>query len=766
MRSSHLPFKISSLLISFILLFSAQNIFAQPTWKSTFENNPNLVTKLVPKNDSTFFGFCHYSKFFQKSTDGGVSWNTVIGFDSNYTILDGSFINQNIGWIIGYNWDTYLGVVFKTTNGGTNWIKQSVSNQYSTGRAVYFLNENTGWLGLQNSAGGILLATTDGGQNWSKSVFSGVWGISRIKFLDNDNGWILGFNHFLNKTTNGGINWIPITINNVPYSYNSDNDFFPIDMDSGFALVTSFNTGLQTSSIMKTSNGGNNWNLMFSYTDNLTSNSRGFDKINFINSQTGYINGEFNFLFKTTNGGFNWNQVNTNCPLLVSSLLFLNETNIIAGGGPTQAGSGARYNMIIKSTNSGINWSIKDHNWYLNFSDVYFKDLQNGLAVADTGYIFKTTNGGTNWNKLFKNSSIGIRNFNYIDENILCGIGSGGKIYRTTNFGNDWNQVQPSSIQGINDLKIVNSEIGFASGSNGVALKTSDGGQNWFNLAVPIASDYSCTGIDFINENTGWVIANKVGGAPPFFYQYYQKIIKTTNGGNEWSVVMDNTNATTVFSKLKFSDANNGYLINYNSIAKTTDAGATWNSLGSNSNINYSTIKALNPNVWLAGGKETVNGNYRGAIYKTTNAGLSWNMQFSENGTSVYGSGVNSLFKLDSMNVWFCGDMNAIFKSTNGGNVFVSQISSIVPEGFSLKQNFPNPFNPTTKINFDLKNAAFAMLRVYDITGREVRTLVYEKLTAGSYSYDFNAIELPSGVYFYQLQADGFVETKKMILLK
>nr|MBP9095726.1 T9SS type A sorting domain-containing protein [Ignavibacteria bacterium] len=65
-----------------------------------------------------------------------------------------------------------------------------------------------------------------------------------------------------------------------------------------------------------------------------------------------------------------------------------------------------------------------------------------------------------------------------------------------------------------------------------------------------------------------------------------------------------------------------------------------------------------------------------------------------------------------------------------------------------------------------LKNTAFAMLRVYDITGREVRTLVNEKLSAGSYSYDFNASELPSGVYFYQLQTDDFIETKKMILLK
>lgn len=105
--------------------------------------------------------------------------------------------------------------------------------------------------------------------------------------------------------------------------------------------------------------------------------------------------------------------------------------------------------------------------------------------------------------------------------------------------------------------------------------------------------------------------------------------------------------------------------------------------------------------------------------------------------------------------------------STYGVTTEISNLgeSSLIAD-YKLSQNYPNPFNPTTKINFDLKNSAFASLKVFDITGREVRTLVNEKLSAGSYSYDFNASELPSGVYFYQLKTDGFIETKKMILLK
>ncbi len=161
---------------------------------------------------------------------------------------------------------------------------------------------------------------------------------------------------------------------------------------------------------------------------------------------------------------------------------------------------------------------------------------------------------------------------------------------------------------------------------------------------------------------------------------------------------------------------------------------------------------------WATGFYGTYN-----AVSKTTNAGLNWILQFNSPVRII-----NPVFILDENNAWFGGADNVIYKTTNGGGIIsaINHISSNIPNGFSLLQNYPNPFNPTTKINFDLKNAAFAMLRVYDITGREVRTLVYEKLSAGSYSYDFNAVELPSGVYFYQLQTDGFVETKKMILLK
>jgi hypothetical protein len=90
----------------------------------------------------------------------------------------------------------------------------------------------------------------------------------------------------------------------------------------------------------------------------------------------------------------------------------------------------------------------------------------------------------------------------------------------------------------------------------------------------------------------------------------------------------------------------------------------------------------------------------------------------------------------------------------------------IIPLVYLLEQNYPNPFNPTTKIRYDLPRYEFVNLSVYDVLGREVETLVNEKLYPGSYEVEWNASSYPSGVYFYKLISGNYVQTKKMMLLK
>ncbi len=88
------------------------------------------------------------------------------------------------------------------------------------------------------------------------------------------------------------------------------------------------------------------------------------------------------------------------------------------------------------------------------------------------------------------------------------------------------------------------------------------------------------------------------------------------------------------------------------------------------------------------------------------------------------------------------------------------------PNNYQLKQNYPNPFNPTTNFEFEIANSGFVTLKIYDILGKEVATIINEELRAGKYNYQWIAIGLTSGVYFYQLRARDFFDTKKLILLK
>jgi len=96
----------------------------------------------------------------------------------------------------------------------------------------------------------------------------------------------------------------------------------------------------------------------------------------------------------------------------------------------------------------------------------------------------------------------------------------------------------------------------------------------------------------------------------------------------------------------------------------------------------------------------------------------------------------------------------------------ISQTSSIIPEHFSLSQNYPNPFNPVTNLEFGISDWGFVSLKVYDILGKEVSTLVNEKLSPGNYKVEFDGSGLPSGVYFYRITAGEFTDTKRMLLVK
>ena len=136
--------------------------------------------------------------------------------------------------------------------------------------------------------------------------------------------------------------------------------------------------------------------------------------------------------------------------------------------------------------------------------------------------------------------------------------------------------------------------------------------------------------------------------------------------------------------------------------------------------------------------------------------------------------GINSSAGINSV-IQTC-DSGYIASGIYQHNIFISKVApsvtalkqsdNNVTQSFALSQNYPNPFNPSTTIEFDLPKTSEVNLKIFNILGEEVTTLVSDRLSAGSYSYEWDASKLASGVYLYRLQAGNYVETRKMVLMK
>jgi hypothetical protein len=144
------------------------------------------------------------------------------------------------------------------------------------------------------------------------------------------------------------------------------------------------------------------------------------------------------------------------------------------------------------------------------------------------------------------------------------------------------------------------------------------------------------------------------------------------------------------------------------------------------------------------------------------------------------GTGIDSI---EIGGIWFYAPLNDVegnprpdptgsmpdigaYESPLDSPVYVEKYETLIPVGYALQQNYPNPFNPLTRIQYAISSRQFVKLTIYDVLGEEIATLVNEEKPVGRYEVEFDASTLPSGVYFYQLKAGKFIQTKKMILLK
>lgn len=371
---------------------------------------------------------------------------------------------------------------------------------------------------------------------------------------------------------------------------------------------------------------------------------------------------------------------------------------------------------------------------------VQFVNKNVGWACGGHGTLIKTTDGGCTWNSINTGSSKYLTCIYFIDENTGWVGSEDPCVKRTTNGGLSWYSapIQASSYSA--DFFFLNSQTGFITSHDSKIYKTTDGGLNW-NLLTSTSKAYGV--IQFINENTGWVISD--------FALY-----KTTDGGIHWTPILYNFALQMgYFQTYFFLNAQTGWVTIPGGVSKSTDGGCTWSSYTIPIQTPYA-LKFFDKNVGWCAGKNGVNG----VVARTLNGGVNWTIQSSEPGNVFW-----DMCFINPSSGWLSG--NSIISSTQNGNLIsVSQISTAIPEVFSLKQNYPNPFNPATKISFDIKKATFASLKVFNMNGKEVKTLVNEDIGAGRYEINFNAEELNSGVYFYTLKTNEFTETKKMMLVK
>jgi photosystem II stability/assembly factor-like uncharacterized protein len=352
-------------------------------------------------------------------------------------------------------------------------------------------------------------------------------------------------------------------------------------------------------------------------------------------------------------------------------------------------------------------------------------------------------------------------------------------IRRTSDGGDNWINIQTGITGYLHDICMVDANIGSIVGVKsgggstvGLNLRTIDGGINWIRQDSIITSNLELHGVYFIDANIGTTVGVKYSGGN----SQEGVILRTTDGGSSWISQTSGINGP--LYDVYFTDVNTGIIAGSSCysdhcegvILRTTDGGANWNNQSNGIMGYFYGVSFLDANVGtVVGGGLTYP--ECGIILRTSDGGITWSDQSSGIHDILY-----DVSFVDSNTGWVVGGNGTILHTTNGGVTFVEEDqvhNNVTLKDYLLYQNYPNPFNPSTKISWQSPvsslpdgKAGWQTLKVYDILGNEVTTLVNKEMEAGYHSVDFYVSYLTSGVYFYRLQAGSFVETKKMVLLR
>lgn len=401
--------------------------------------------------------------------------------------------------------------------------------------------------------------------------------------------------------------------------------------------------------------------------------------------------------------------------------------------------------LIFISGSVSAGWQIQNLGTTVNFYSVVadHSDVRNtAWACGDNGTIVFTSNAGNTWTQQNSGTTNKLYSIAWLEVQgaPVIAVGENGLILRTLNKGQTWNVV-PCPVT--TTLRYIADNGTLICGDNGVILKSTDNGASWMLRESGVTGRLNAISDAFLNVAIG---DNGL-------------VLRSSGLGNNWTQldpgVTTNFYALPMFHSPLLIMGENGM------IRKSSDFGGNWFTIPSPTNKtirSYQYSQNNNDKVYATCDN--------GIIMKSTNEGSTWGFQVSNTHQNLY----KCFFYLNDSEGWACGDGGIVLKTTDGGGqIFPTEItntSTEIPDKFELKQNYPNPFNPTTNFEFRIADFGFVSLKIFDVNGREVASIINGTMAAGSYSFQWDGRNFSSGIYFYSLSAGNFKETKRMMLVK
>ncbi len=412
----------------------------------------------------------------------------------------------------------------------------------------------------------------------------------------------------------------------------------------------------------------------------------------------------------------------------------------------------------------------------LDDNTVWISCNTSGLFVSNEVYVLRSVDGGAT----FTHNATGIpgraAQMDAFDANTAVVATAEGKIYRTTDGGATWTEVysydiSESTAGWFDGCRVLNENVAVAFGDfepdgNMHFVRSTDKGATWTEIAgidfLGAAYAYYTWGLGACNVGESvWCSATNMNYDSSFVFRSY-------DAGVSWeSFQIPNDVIPNYPRSIAFTDDNNGLIAARGGyLIKTTDGGATWSSAD---NPDPSASSYVNGVVGLVGTDVIVAMDDIGTYY-TTDLGATWGSIAAPTVDMAGDYYVSGVFKNKDFGYIFT-DAGKVLRFKDMIGSAVETENGIVADDYRLHQNYPNPFNPSTTISFVMPVSENIRLTVYDLTGREIVSLINAKLASGLHSIMWNGLDnngrqVATGIYLYQIRSANFVQTKTMTFIK